>query len=736
MDLRHERAIVSRRQASPGKASHNMAGPAYETYQQALRLAEGIHRLAYNIWWTWNPNAQDLFKVLSEESWTRSRHNAIAVIKSMSPEELAATLYSNHVRRRAEAVIEEFEAYLNDSNTWANVHCPHCKEHPVAYFSAEFGLHESLPIYSGGLGILAGDMIKSASDLGLPFIGISLFYRNGYFTQRFNQDGWQEESYPTAEPSMLPIELVTDKRGQPIVCEIPIAHGRVTFHAWRVQVGRCALYLLDTNRSENEFHWREITSRVYGGDQAMRVCQEMVLGVGGVRLLRKLGIAPSTYHLNEGHSAFLLLDLLREQIEAGKSLKEACDLTRKQVVFTTHTPVPAGHDRFSQDLLDHLMHSWPASLKMTMDEFMDLGRVRKGDKNETFCMTVLALGLTRAANAVSELHGQVSREMWRELYGNCPAKDVPIGHVTNGVHILGWMNRITFNFWDKTLGTEWLKHLMQTDFWEKIADRDYLADEAIWGLRFRLKRQMIEFLRRCQYKNSLSVDSGPMGSERPVFNPDILTIGFARRFATYKRADLIFRDENRIAALLGDSKRPVQLVFAGKAHPQDDAGKRLIQRIYRLSRDPRFLGKLLLVENYDVQSARYLVSGCDVWLNNPRRPLEASGTSGQKTLIHGCLNLSILDGWWREGYNGSNGFAIGEDSQPATVEEQERVDSENLYRVLEREVIPEYYDRDGINIPRRWIQRIRNAMITLVPVFNTDRMVAEYATKYYMPADK
>jgi alpha-glucan phosphorylase-like protein len=359
-----------------------------------------------------------------------------------------------------------------------------------------------------------------------------------------------------------------------------------------------------------------------------------------------------------------------------------------------------------------------------------------GDKNEPLCMTVLALKLTRAANAVSELHGQVSREMWRELYGNRPAPEVPIGHITNGVHILGWMNRITYSFWEDSLGVAWLKHLMQTDFWETVADRDHLSDEAIWGLRFRLKRQMIEFLRQRRREQSLRLEMPSPGREHPIFNPEALTIGFARRFATYKRADLIFSDESRLAELFNDSKRPVQLVFAGKAHPQDDAGKRLIQRIYRLSRDPRFLGKLLYIENYDVQTARYLVSGCDVWLNTPRRPMEASGTSGQKAPVHGCLNLGILDGWWREGYDGTNGFAIGEDKQPpANRDEQDRLDTENLYRVLENEVIPEYYDRDGINIPRRWIQRIRRAMVTLIPIFNTDRMVADYATKYYVTKD-
>ena len=370
-----------------GKVTDTMATTSYETHQQSLRLADGIHRLAYNIWWTWNPGAQDLFKMLSREAWVRSEHNAVAAIKAMSHSELVATLYNHQIRKHAEKVVAEFEAYLNAPKTWASVHCPQFKDHPVVYFSAEFGLHESLPIYSGGLGILAGDMIKSASDLGIPFIGISLFYRNGYFMQRVNNDGWQEEVYPNVNPARIPVELVTDKKGEPIVCSVMIAHTRVNFHAWRVRVGRCELYLLDTNRPENDFHWREITSRVYGGDQSTRVSQELILGVGGVRLLRKLNVDPGVYHLNEGHSAFLILELLREQLEQGRTFDEAAEIARSRTVFTTHTPVPAGHDRFSSDLLDHLMHHWPGKLKLDFNAFMNLGRVHQDNADETFCMT-------------------------------------------------------------------------------------------------------------------------------------------------------------------------------------------------------------------------------------------------------------------------------------------------------------------------------------------------------------
>ena len=709
-----------------------MIHTSLETHEEALRLAQGIRRLAHNIWWSWNPRAQELFKALSLEAWTQSNHNAIGVIQALTPDELVATLYDTRINRLAAEVIEEFDSYMNDTRTWGNMHCPHFKDAPVAYFSAEFGLHESLPIYSGGLGILAGDHIKSASDLGIPMVGISLFYRGGYFLQQFNAQGWQEEAYPQMEAKRLAVELVTDQAGDPVICEVEIAHTNVKFRAWRLAVGRCTMYLLDTDLPDNDLHWREITARVYGGDQTTRVSQELVLGVGGVRLLRALGVEPTVFHLNEGHSSFLLLELIRELVAEGKSIGEARKLVRHKAIFTTHTPVPAGHDRFTRDLLDHMMHSWPDSLGITMDQFMDLGRVKEGNAEESFCMTVLALRHTRNANAVSELHGEVSRQMWTDLYPGKPVAEVPIGHITNGVHILGWMNRVTYSFWEYNLGVEWLKHLMQKDFWEKVADVRFLSDEAIWGLRYRCKRQMIEAVCQRIEQQHMRIGSPMPKYMHEMLHPDALVLGFARRFATYKRAALIFNDMDRAAALFNDPRRPVQMVFAGKAHPRDDSGKAVIQRIHQISNDPRFMGKVFLVEGYDIQLARYLVSGCDVWMNNPRRPLEASGTSGMKTAVHGCLNVSILDGWWREAYDGTNGFAIGEDSHPDNVEEQDRQDVENLYRVLENEVVPEFFDRDEMNIPRKWIQRIRRSMVTLIPVFNTDRMVAEYANKYYL----
>ncbi|MBI3735200.1 alpha-glucan family phosphorylase, partial [Candidatus Sumerlaeota bacterium] len=622
-------------------------------------LAKEIKRLAYNIWWTWNPRAQSLFETLAPHTWEKSRHNAVAVIKALSDQELGACLHGPLVGPFARSVIDDFENYLSDKNTWAHFHAPQLLSAPIAYFSAEFGLHESLPIYSGGLGILSGDHTKSASDLGLPLIAVGLFYRHGYFNQRIDENGWQREVYPSLDPDLLPMERVLDASGEPVTVRVVLAHTEVTVGAWRVNVGRNPLYLLDTNFPQNEEHWRDITSRVYGGDAMTRIGQELILGVAGARFLRTLGHQPSVYHMNEGHSAFLILELLKTEIEKGLTYAEAADKVREKTIFTTHTPVGAGHDRFSADLLNHMMNVWPERFGMSFEQFMGLGRVNPDDAHEPFCMTVLALKHSRAANAVSELNGEVSRKMWIPLHERNDAKVPPIGSITNGVHVLGWMNKITYEFWEKTLGPQWLKHLKQSDFWEKIADEDFLTDEAIWGLRYRLKRQLIEHLgdRIVNWERRAGID---FTLDQPL-NPDALIIGFSRRFATYKRATLLFRDLDRAENIFNNPNRPVQIIFAGKAHPRDDAAKGYLQQIFHLSRDRRFLGKIFVLEGYDIQLARLILSGIDVLLNTPRRPLEACGTSGQKIAVHGGLNLSIMDGWWREGFDGHNGFAIGPD---------------------------------------------------------------------------
>lgn len=699
---------------------------------ELTELTVGIHRLAKNLWWTWNQEAQELFGELSPRAWQNLYHNALAVLREVSDYELHVRLQDQAFAHRVREVLVKFEAYMHETKTWGRQNAPQLIANPVAYFSAEFGFHETLPIAAGGLGILAGDHAKSASDLGIGFVGISLFYREGYFQQTINQDNWQVEVYTLLNPKNIPVEPVLNAKGEPLVCTVEIAMQQVYFQAWRVNVGRNPVYLLDTNLQENEPRYRDLTLRVYGGDSTTRIMQEILLGVGGVHLMRELGVQPSVFHMNEGHAAFLTLELIREKLAEGKTFKEALVSTKEQCIFTTHTPVEAGHDRFSADLISYSLFKLQKQLRLTLSELMSMGQVEEGSETEPFCMTVLALKLSRSANGVSELHGQVSRAMWQCLFPKKPADQVPIGHITNGIHLLGWMKGPVRRFWKSKLGPTWEHEINSAEFWAKIEDSEFISDEEIWALRYRLRRELIEFTRRRLLIQGQRLTQGDFIAFDHLLNPDALTIGFARRFATYKRAPLIFQQFENIVKLVSDRQRPLQFVFAGKAHPRDDDGKRFIQHIIHLSKHSELKGHLVFIENYDVHVARQMVSGCDVWLNNPRRPLEASGTSGQKTGCHGCLNLSILDGWWREGYDGTNGFAIGDDSHPDNVEEQDRQDSENLYRVLTEEVIPTFYARDAQGVPRRWIAKIRRAMVTLVPKYNTWRMVQDYTQKYYL----
>ena len=714
-------------------------------------LVAGLNKLAHNLWWTWDQEAQDLFQELSPRAWQNLYHNAVAVLREVSDYELRVHLQEAGFQRHARSVLHDFESYLADKSTWGHKNAPDLLKNPVAYFSAEFGFHESLPISAGGLGILAGDHAKSASDLGLGFVGISLFYREGYFQQAIDANNWQTEYYNVVHPENVPLEPVLNPEGERLICSVEINMESVSFQAWRVNVGRVPVYVLDTNLPENEQHFRDLTARVYGGDSTTRIMQEILLGIGGVRLLRALGVQPSVFHMNEGHAAFLALELIREKMAAGKKFADAAAETKAHCIFTTHTPVEAGHDRFSEAMMDYAMHSYRTLLPAPWKDVMALGRVNPQDANEPFCMTVLALKLSRAANGVSELHGQVSRQMWQSLYGGTPVDKVPIGHITNGIHLLGWMKGTVRQFWREKLtsgataempqetamwsiraGINWSATIHQSEFWQRMTDPEFLSDEELWALRYRLRRELIEFARRRLLQQVHGATPGDYIRFDRLLNPDALTIGFARRFATYKRAPLIFQQFNNIIKLCKDKHRPIQFIFAGKAHPRDDDGKRFIQQIIHLSKHSDLAGYLVFIENYDIHVARQMVSGCDIWLNNPRRPLEASGTSGMKAGCHGCLNLSILDGWWREGYNGQNGFAIGPDSHPDNIADQDRVDSANLYQTLTEQVIPLFYSRDVNGIPRAWLQRIRAAMTTLVPQFTTDRMVKEYTKKYYL----
>ena len=718
------------------------------TSEELREMTEGLNRVAHNLWWTWNQEAQEIFQELSPRGWQNLYHNAVAILHEVSEYELRVRLQDPEFAVRVNEVLRLFEAYMASQQTWAHEHAPALRANPVAYFSAEFGFHETLPIAAGGLGILAGDHTKAASDLGIGFVGISLFYREGYFQQAFDANNWQTEYYTLLNPKNLPLEPVLTDKGEPLVCRMDIGMSQVAFHAWRANVGRAVVYLLDANRPENEQHFRDLTLRVYGGDSTTRIMQEMLLGIGGVRLLRTLGVQPSVFHMNEGHAAFLTLELVREKMAAGKSLPDALSQTKAECIFTTHTPVEAGHDRFSPDLMDYAMHRFRTQIPAPFGEVMKLGRVNPQNSHEPFCMTVLALKLSRSANAVSELHGRVSRHMWHCLYPDKPVEQVPIGHITNGIHLLGWMKGTVRRVWQRKLtnngdqaapagfrppGPDWSTQVNSLEFWQRMTDHDCISDEEIWALRFKLRRELIEFARRRLLIQGQRLAQGDFIAFDHLLNPDALTIGFARRFATYKRAPLIFQQLDNIIRLTRDKDRPIQFIFAGKAHPRDDDGKRYIQHIIHLSQYSDLQGHLVFIGNYDVHVARQMVSGCDVWLNTPRRPLEASGTSGMKAGCQGCLNMSILDGWWREGYDGTNGFAIGEDAHADSVEEQDKVDSANLYKVLTQEVIPLFYQRDAQGIPRQWIQRIRRAMVTLVPQFTTTRMVREYTEKYYLP---
>lgn len=710
------------------------------TQAELSELTAGLDRLARNLWWSWDQDAQELFQELSPRGWQNLYHNAVAVLRELSPYELRVRLQEPGFAGRVRKVLADFDQYLQTKTTWAAANAPALVGQPVAYFSAEFAFHETLPIAAGGLGALAGDHAKSASDLGLPFVGISLFYQEGYFQQGFNHENWQTEYYTQLHPQNLPLEPVLTGAGVPLVGSVRLQGAVVYFHAWRVNVGRVPVYLLDTNRPENEPHHRDLTLRVYGGDSTTRILQEIVLGVGGVRLLRALGYRPGNFHMNEGHAAFLTLELIREKMAAGMPFAEAGLRTKQECLFTTHTPVEAGHDRFSSDLMRYAAGKFAEGLKLGHEDVMNLGRVRTGDLSEPFCMTVLGLRFSRAANGVSELHGQVSRDMWRELYHTTDASEVPIGHITNGVHLVGWMKGTMRRVWRRKFQEQFpnrMDHDFVTDantpeFWKKLADPSVISDAEVWSLRYKLRRELIEFARRRLLLQGRTFSQGDFITFDSFLNPDALTIGFARRFATYKRAPLIFDRFEEVVRLIRDTKRPIQFVFAGKAHPRDDMGKAFIQKVIHLSKFSELKGHLIFLENYDIHVARQMVAGCDIWLNNPRRPLEASGTSGMKTTTHGCLNLSILDGWWREGFDGKNGFGIGPDSHPDDVNEQDRVDSENVYRALTEQVIPLFFQRDADGIPREWIQRIRHAWVTLAAQYSTWRMVQEYTQKYYL----
>ena len=697
-------------------------------------LQERLWALARNLWWSWDHNSSSLFLDLDPARWNDLNHNPISLLSEIPLAKLEARAAELMIHSRVNYAYRRLLEYQEADRTWGARHAGVLRPHPVAYFSAEFGLHESLPVYSGGLGVLAGDHIKSASDLDIPLVGVGLFYGQGYFRQRLDVAGWQREEYLETDVNQLPMEVAIGKDGRPIAVEIETRSGRIQAKVWRVKVGRRDLLLLDSDVDGNAPEDRELTSRLYGGDLRIRIRQELLLGVGGLRALKALGIAPGVLHLNEGHSAFAVLEAIRMRMEdEGIGFETAVPRVSREVVFTTHTPVPAGHDRFDANMIEEHIGPLREALSLAQESLMGLGRENPANADELFCMTVLALRLARRANAVSALHAEVSRAMWTGLFREKVEDDVPIGHITNGVHVPSWLAPQMFRLYDRHLGPGWQQRSSEAKIWEGIESVD---DGELWEAHLNLKSQLIEFVRR-----RAVVQAERRGESREVLqrlervlSPDALTIGFARRFATYKRANLILKDVERMASMVNDPNRPVQFVFAGKAHPLDEPGKKVLQQIAGLMRDSQFRDKFVFVEDYDINVGRHFVQGVDVWLNNPRRPQEASGTSGQKVVLNGGLNLSILDGWWAEAYDGMNGFAIGAGKTHSNVVVHDARDGEDLMHTLRDEVIPLYYDRDRDGLPSGWIRRMKRAIRTLGWRFSADRMVMDYALKCYAPA--
>jgi len=697
-------------------------------------LQERLWALARNLWWSWDHNSSSLFLDLDPARWNELNHNPIALLGEMPLAKLETRAAELMLHSRVNYAYRRMLEYLEADRTWGTRHAGVLRPHPVAYFSAEFGLHESLPVYSGGLGVLAGDHIKSASDLDIPLVGIGLFYGQGYFRQRLDVGGWQREEYLKTNVNQMPMEVAIGKDGRPIVVEIETRSGKIRAKVWRVDVGRRDLLLLDSDVEGNAPEDRELTSRLYGGDLRIRIRQELLLGVGGLRALKALGISPGVLHLNEGHSAFAVLEAIRMRMqEEGLAFDAAVPRVSREVVFTTHTPVPAGHDRFDAGLVEEHIGPLRETLGLSKESLMGLGRENANNSDELFCMTVLALRLSRRANAVSALHAEVSRAMWTGLFRDKLEDDVPIGHITNGVHVPTWLAPQMFRLYDRHLGTDWHQRSSEAKIWLGIEDVD---DGELWETHLNLKSQLIEFVRRravAQAEHRGESRETLQRLER-VLSPDALTIGFARRFATYKRANLILTDIERLASMVNDPNRPVQFVFAGKAHPLDEPGKRVLQQIAELMRDSKFRDKFVFVEDYDINVGRHFVQGVDVWLNNPRRPLEASGTSGQKVVLNGGLNLSVLDGWWAEAFDGMNGFAIGTGRTHSNMSVHDTRDGEDLMRTLREAVIPLYYQRDRDGLPRGWIKRMKRTIRTLGWRFNADRMVMDYTLKCYVPA--
>jgi len=708
--------------------------PTFQTYNVTPILPatlEPLREMSFNLWWTWEPSARRLFRHLDPELWDRTNHNPIRMLQLSRQSRLEELSQDKNFLRELKQVFEEFEKYLGRHDTYGKTGAGSGIKNPIAYFSAEFGFHESIPNYSGGLGILASDHCKSASDLDLNFVAIGLLYRHGYFRQQIDKEGIQGAINLNQNFYHLPIREV--RRGDTkLLISVPILDREVFARLWELRVGRVNVYLLDTDIPENTAEDRLITAELYGGDLEMRMRQEVMLGIGGVKALTALGIQPDVFHMNEGHSAFLALERIRlNVVEKKLDFYSALQVVAAANVFTTHTPVPAGQDSFSREMMQKYFGKFAKELNIPFDELFSFGQTRL-NPNDPLSMTILALRLSRHANGVSKLHGEVTRSLWKDVWSGVPVHEVPITSITNGVHTKTWMAPEFAALYRKHLGA-WEEHLTEPEFWRGVID---IPDAQLWETHQKLKRRLIDFVRDRERQRRERMGESPefIRKVNRILDPETLTIGFARRFATYKRGTLLFSDKERLKRLVNDTTRPVQFIFAGKAHPRDEAGKALIQEVYKFSREPGLENRVVFLEDYDSYIARRLVQGVDLWLNHPLRPLEASGTSGMKSAPNGGINLSVLDGWWREGYNCSNGWAIGAEIDNGTTEFQNEVDANSLYQLLENQIVPLYYAKPDGKLPLAWLQLMRESIRSVTPVFNTQRMVKEYTEQLYIPA--
>ena len=692
-----------------------------------------ITEIANNLWWSWNTEFLRLFKMIDLDLWERCDKNPVKFLKAVDQEKLEIASKDPLFTKEYDKVVDDFDGYMNSKNTWFSQKYPDNRNDLIAYFSAEYGLDQTLAIYSGGLGILSGDHLKSASDLGIPLVAVGLLYKNGYFHQKIDKYGMQQAEYKDLNLYDLPITPVKDVDGNDLILYIKFPKRRIYLKVWEINVGRVKLYLMDSDIDINNAEDRDTTARLYGGDQEMRIRQEIILGMGGVNLLRRLGLRPTVYHMNEGHSAFLNLELIKNTIkEQQVSFNVARDIASSKTVFTTHTPVPAGNDIFPIGLVEKYFKDFWPRLGLTREEFLKLGMKPGEGLEQGFNMGIFALKIAGKKNGVSKLHGEVSRELFADVWPHISPSESPITYVTNGIHTCSWLAPKMKDLYNKYLMPYWQDNIHEDYVWEKVKT---IPDEKLWKVHMDRKVKLLALVKenvtRRLRREGVSYDE--INEITSKLNPEALTIGFARRFATYKRATLIFKDIERITQILNDENRPVQLIFAGKAHPADREGAELIKYIHEISMKPQFKGKIFLLENYNIEISRYLVSGVDVWLNTPRRPMEASGTSGQKASVNGVINFSVLDGWWAEGYNQKNGWAIGTNKEYPSYEEQDRADSESIYYTLENKIIPAYYDKDRNGISKTWLELMKNSIMSTGGKYSTSRMLVDYTNKLYIP---